>query len=193
MQREFTELVQIQSWTEDLSDSDSARPAFSQLSHSFSYCVFWYFVVKFRHSYSDFYQLTCLDFFPVLQFSCRGSSVQMFRPSTEPKPGIHAICQGIIGSPDTERRLSQSRRFLWVYWKALRQDWRDRRGFRHHHRLWHREQDPAHGNSAGPRLHAADTSRGLWTTQCRPRSGQWQHHVGQCGGQVSSLWRARDW
>lgn len=53
-------------------------------------------IVKFGHSFSDFHQLTCLDFFPVLQFSCRSSSVQMFRPSTEPKPGIHAICQGIM-------------------------------------------------------------------------------------------------
>lgn len=64
------------------------------------------------------------------------------------------------GSPDQEWRLSQSRRFFWVYWKTLCQDWWDRCGFWHHHRLWYSQQDPSHCNPAGPRLHAADQSRG---------------------------------
>lgn len=32
----------------------------------------------------------------VLQFPCRSSSIQMFRPSIEPEPGVHAIRQGIM-------------------------------------------------------------------------------------------------
>lgn len=64
------------------------------------------------------------------------------------------------GGLDQARHLSQSRRFLRIHWKTLRQDWWDWCGFRHNHWLRYSEQDPSHGHFAGPRLHAADQSRG---------------------------------
>lgn len=71
----------------------------------------------------------------IFRFPCCGRSIQMFRPPTEPKPGVHAILsQGIIGKP-TSRHGVFKEDDSFGQLEMLCQGWWDWRGFGVHHWL----------------------------------------------------------